>query len=174
MSDGQDTSRMSSGVVIALTRGWPDAEALKQYYDFVKRERRGVALPVFMHLAARFYPVEQLMNMLASYIIDRQANLLYAFRESFDAFVQRLRSDPEWVREIVEMLCNAKRASTKITCISLLEEGGGMPSRVESWAVEELKRQMSSGVCSEFGLNLCTGSTEPIVPRLMRIIKSDA
>ena len=155
-----DPPQLPELVVIALSQGWPDFEALTDYHEACVNEKRTVSSHVWHALGALFWSPERLTKTVTKYAIKRGGRDTYIFREVANYYIARLRRDDEAKHAFLASLQQAKSSDIRITLAALLMKASPEWVDFREWRIREITNPAMEHTKAEFGHNLATSNVE--------------
>ena len=162
-----DPTDLPEPVVIALSLGWPDSEALSDYHDACVNEKRTVSSHVWHALEAIFSPPQRFAKTVTRFAIRRGGRDAYILRAVANYYIARLRRDDEAKRAFLASLQQAKSPDIRVTLTALLLKASPEWVDFREWRIREIAKAEARHTKGEFGHNLSTSNVENLYALLM-------
>jgi hypothetical protein len=127
---------LDSITVIALCEGWPNAEVLRKFFDYLRDSKEGCDSITTHQLVCTFQPANTVIRMTRKYVNNRRDP--YPGTSSLARpLLRRLQSDTELQGLMWRVLEAEPTPSERCSYPSLLTETSGLTPELRSWCYKE-------------------------------------
>lgn len=155
VGDGDDS--LSDAVVVALCRGWPECNPLKQWLQQAVSSQQNVHWLTYWHTFASHGYGDEVEGKFSEVQSLKRSNALIALRESEEAFISRCRRDKGFADALCALAVKEPVDSISITAWGLLTTSGTITPELRKWLVAKAVEFSQAESSPGFGRDLFGG-----------------